>query len=190
MKSAALVIDKPRQIGLREVTVHHPAAGDVVVDVIWSGISSGTEKLLWSGSMPLFPGMGYPLVPGYEAVGRVAMADQAGKLSVGELVFVPGARCYEDVRPLFGASASRVIVDAERVYPISESIGRDGVLLALAATAFHALSVAEHNGPDLIIGHGVLGRLIARMSMALGGAAPTVWEIDEQRLKDRKRRVG
>ena len=34
------------------------------MDVEWSGISTGTERLLWSGRMPPFPGLGYPLVPG------------------------------------------------------------------------------------------------------------------------------
>ena len=46
-------------------------ADDVVVDIEYSGISTGTERLLWTGRMPAFPGMGYPLVPGYESVGRV-----------------------------------------------------------------------------------------------------------------------
>ena len=35
--------------------------------------------------------------------------------------------------------------------------------------------------PDLIIGHGVLGRMLARLTLAAGGEPPTVWEIDEAR---------
>ena len=35
--------------------------------------------------------------------------------------------------------------------------------------------------PDLIVGHGVLGRLLARMTVAAGAPAPTVWEIDADR---------
>jgi 3-hydroxyethyl bacteriochlorophyllide a dehydrogenase len=46
----------------------------MVVDIRYSGISTGTEKLFWSGQMPPFPGMGYPLVPGYEAAGEVVEA--------------------------------------------------------------------------------------------------------------------
>lgn len=45
----------------------------VLVEVHYSGISTGTEKLLWTGKMPNFPGMGYPLIPGYESVGRIMM---------------------------------------------------------------------------------------------------------------------
>ncbi|MEL6921127.1 MAG: chlorophyll synthesis pathway protein BchC [Pseudomonadota bacterium] len=182
MKAKAIVIDEPGRVSLRDVVLQQPSVDDVVVDILWSGISTGTEKLLWSGNMPAFPGMGYPLVPGYEAVGRVSIAHtDNGSLSVGDLVFVPGAHCYEDVRPLFGASASRVIVKAEKVYRISDKVGRDGVLLALAATAFHALSISERQLPDLIIGHGVLGRLLARLTLALGGDAPTLWEVDDAR---------
>ena len=46
----------------------------MLVEVDYSGISTGTEKLLFNGRMPAFPGMGYPLVPGYESVGRIVDA--------------------------------------------------------------------------------------------------------------------
>jgi 3-hydroxyethyl bacteriochlorophyllide a dehydrogenase len=35
--------------------------------------------------------------------------------------------------------------------------------------------------PDLIIGHGVMGRLLARLTVAAGLPAPTVWETSEAR---------
>jgi 3-hydroxyethyl bacteriochlorophyllide a dehydrogenase len=35
--------------------------------------------------------------------------------------------------------------------------------------------------PDLIVGHGVMGRLLARITVALGGTPPTVWETQAQR---------
>jgi len=43
--------------------------------------------------------------------------------------------------------------------------------------------MAGHNKtvPDLIVGHGVLGRLLARLTVAAGAPAPTVWEIDPTR---------
>jgi 3-hydroxyethyl bacteriochlorophyllide a dehydrogenase len=125
--------------------------------------------------MPPFPGMGYPLVPGYESVGRVRSAGPAASATVGSRVFVPGARCFGPIRGLFGGAAARVVVPAARVIPIEESLGEQGVLLALAATAHHALAVPGAALPELIVGHGVLGRLLARLTVALGGS-PTVWE--------------
>ena len=35
--------------------------------------------------------------------------------------------------------------------------------------------------PDLVIGHGILGRLIARIAVATGGSTPTVWETNPAR---------
>ena len=114
---------------------------DVVVDMEWTGISTGTERLLWSGRMPPFPGMGYPLVPGYESVGRIAEAGARSGRRAGERVFVPGASCFGEVRGLFGGAASRVVVEAAPCRSARRRRWREnGVLLALAATAHHAIS--------------------------------------------------
>ena len=40
--------------------------------------------------------------------------------------------------------------------------------LALAATARHAIAAPQATMPELIIGHGVLGRLMARIAIAMG----------------------
>ena len=146
------------------------------MDVQWSGISTGTERLLWSGRMPPFPGMGYPLVPGYESVGRVTRAGSSSGRAVGEAVFIPGAKCFGPVRGLFGGAASTLVVPGGRVVPVSEQLGERSALLALAATAYHAMAAPELHHPDLIVGHGVLGRLLARLTIATGGKAPVVWE--------------
>ncbi|MDF8335750.1 chlorophyll synthesis pathway protein BchC [Novosphingobium cyanobacteriorum] len=196
MDALAVILEAPRRIALRKLALtgsiapgQNPdsapaplAPADVLVDVRWSGISSGTEKLLWTGEMPRFPGMGYPLVPGYESLGRIvdAGADVADR--IGDWVFVPGAACYADARALFGGTAQRVILPSARAFPIGESLGADGVLFALAATALHALNGGPP--PDLIIGHGTLGRLLARLSIAMGAPSPTVWERNPARRRD------
>jgi 3-hydroxyethyl bacteriochlorophyllide a dehydrogenase len=151
------------------------------VDIHWTGISTGTERLLWTGRMPPFPGMGYPLVPGYESVGRVLEAGVRSGRHVGDTVFVPGAKCFGAVRGLFGGAAARLVVPGARSVPIAEHLGEQAVLLALAATAYHAIAPGELRHPDLIVGHGVLGRLLARLVLATGGAAPTVWEVNPAR---------
>ncbi|MBU8542838.1 MULTISPECIES: chlorophyll synthesis pathway protein BchC [Roseomonadaceae] len=177
MDTTAVVLEAPERLVLSRLELSPPVAGDVVVDVEWSGISTGTERLLWSGRMPPFPGMGYPLVPGYESVGRVVEAMPEAGLSVGARVFVPGARCFGDVRGLFGGAASRLVVPAARAVRIDDAMGETGVLMALAATAQHAIAAEL---PELIVGHGVLGRLVARLVVAAGGT-PTVWETNPAR---------
>lgn len=182
MDALAVILEQPRHIALQRLAIAAPEDSDVVVEIAFSGISTGTERLLWTGAMPTFPGMGYPLVPGYESVGRVVEAGTASGRSVGDWVFVPGAQCYGKVRGLFGGSASRVTVPGARVIPVDENLGEQGVMLALAATAYHAIAADKADAPDLIIGHGALGRLMARIAMARGGPAPTVWEINEDRM--------
>jgi len=181
MQSFAVVLEKPGTIALAELDLVPSGEADVLVDVELSGISAGTERLLWAGTMPPFPGMGYPLVPGYESIGRVAAAGASSGRAVGDRVFVPGARCFGPVRSLFGGTASRLVVPGSRAFAIDDSIADEGVLLALAATAQHAIAASGAAPPDLIIGHGVLGRLLARLAMLTADEPPTVWERNPAR---------
>jgi 3-hydroxyethyl bacteriochlorophyllide a dehydrogenase len=180
MNALAVVLEKPQQLVLSQLALTAPTADDVVVDIEWSGISTGTERLLWLGEMPQFPGLGYPLVPGYESVGRIVEVGASSGRSVGERVFVPGARCFGEVRGLFGGAASTLVVAGSRTTPVADSLGEGAVLLALAATAQHALAAPHAELPELIVGHGVLGRLLARLAVAAGGA-PVVWETNAAR---------
>jgi len=181
MNTLAVVLEKPQSIALSELELASPQDDDVVVNIAWSGISSGTEKLLWSGRMPDFPGMGYPLVPGYESVGWVSEAGATSGHDVGEMVFVPGANCFGDVRGLFGGAASRLVVPGRRAVPVDEELGKRSLLIALAATAQHAVSRCGERGPELIVGHGVLGRLVAQLTCLAGGPQPVVWEREPAR---------
>lgn len=180
MRTNAVVMEAPGMLTLAEVVLDDPGAADIVVEIAHSGISTGTEKLLWDGRMPAFPGLGYPLVPGYEAIGRVVDAGSASGFRVGQSVFVPGSTAFRDVRGLFGASARTLVVPAARAVATDIAAHPEGVLLALAATAHHAL--AGGAAPDLVIGHGTVGRLLARIAMARGDAAPMVWETRPERM--------
>ena len=185
MKAHAIVFDRPQKVCVRELDVAALSPGDIEVTVDFSGISTGTERLLWNGSMPAFPGMGYPLVPGYESVGRVTAKGEGVSLDVGQTVFVPGASCWPGVHSLFGGSASRLRVPQARVAAVDQNLGPQSVLLALAATAYHSVagggSHAPFDPPQLIVGHGVMGRLLARMTVASGAPAPVVWETQAAR---------
>ncbi|MER2268409.1 chlorophyll synthesis pathway protein BchC [Methylobacterium oxalidis] len=180
MDATAVVLERPEQLALTRLPLTPAGEGDAVVAVSWSGISTGTERLLWSGRMPSFPGMGYPLVPGYESVGTVIAAPEGSGLEIGQSVFVPGARCFGEVRGLFGGAASHLVVPADRLVPIDAALGEQGVLIALAATAYHALAGITPGERSLIVGHGVLGRLLARLNRLAGGM-PTVWETNPVR---------
>ena len=187
MQTTAVVIRQPRHLELVRLELPAPAADEVVVDIEWSGISTGTERLLWSGTMPPFPGLAYPLVPGYESVGRVRATSDASAHLDGQRVYVPGAKCFGDIHGLFGGAASRLVVQAAKVLPVAADLDERGVMLALAATAYHVTGGDPARQPELIVGHGVLGRLLARIAVAVGAPAPTVWEISQQRATGARR---
>ncbi len=180
MDALAVILESPEHLAVKHVALTPPAETDAVVAITWSGISTGTERLLWSGRMPPFPGMGYPLVPGYESVGTVIEADAVGSVRVGQTVYVPGARCFGSVRGLFGGAASHLVAPAGRLVPVDAALGDRACLLALAATAYRALGGIRPGSTPLIVGHGVLGRLLARLTLA-AGAEPTVWETNPAR---------
>jgi len=175
MNADAVVFEEPGRLEVRPVALRDPGSEDVLVRTRWSGVSTGTERLLWTGRMPPFPGLGYPLIPGYEAVGTVVRAGPDSGFAGGETVFVPGTTAWQDVRGLFGATGSDLVVEGGRCLRLPDGMGEDGALMALAATAYHALALTE-TPPELIVGHGALGRLLARLIVASGHEPPTVWE--------------
>lgn len=181
-EARAIVFEQPGVINFRPVGLTVPETGECVVDIEWSGISTGTERLLWDGRMPPFPGLDYPLVPGYESVGRISAVTPGVGLKPGQRVFVPGSRGFTDVRGLFGGASEQLVVAADRLITLDDDLGEEATLLALAGTAYHALARQGLDSlPDLVVGHGVLGRLIARLIVALGGTELVVWETNPQR---------
>ncbi|MEL6119786.1 MAG: chlorophyll synthesis pathway protein BchC [Pseudomonadota bacterium] len=183
MNTLAVLLRGPEDLQLDTLALKPPGEGDIVVSISHSGISTGTEKLFWSGKMPPFPGMGYPLVPGYESVGEVTEVRPGTGYKPGDIVFVPGADCFSDAFGLFGGAAATLVTKANRVTKVDSGLGANGALLALAATAYHAMHGPYKTPPDLIVGHGVLGRLLARLTIAAGAPAPMVWDINPQRCR-------
>ena len=115
----------------------------------------------------------------------LALEREELSLKAGDRVFVPGSNGFAGARGLFGASASHVQLPEGRLVPITDTLGNEGVLLALAATAHHAVRASGRDLPELIVGHGALGRLSARIVVALGGHA-TVWETQKARRSGAK----
>ena len=86
------------------------------------------------------------------------------------------------MRCLFGSSARQLVVPGARAQVVTHDLGSRATLLALAATAYHALRGGRGLLPDLIVGHGALGRLLARLTILLDPSrVPTVWENNPTR---------
>src|SRR5256885_15859092 len=98
----ALFHTAPRCVEIRELPTPLPAAGEVLVRTLRSGISGGTERLVYRGEIPaelalddtigaLGGTFSYPFAYGYACVGEIAESGQgsgqeSGQES-GQLVF-------------------------------------------------------------------------------------------------------
>ena len=87
MPARALFHTAPRCVEIRELPAPRPAAGEVLVRTLSSGISGGTERLVYRGEVPadlalddtidaLGGTFSYPFAYGYACVGEVAESGQ------------------------------------------------------------------------------------------------------------------
>lgn len=131
LSAHAIVFDRTGHADHRSVDLTPPGEGDVVINVDVSGIRTGTECLLREGTMPDFPVMGDPLVPGCKSIGQEVWAGPRADREVGEHVLDPGAACFGSIRDPFGRAPSTRLIpshqiqfnDASRVRENSSSRG-------------------------------------------------------------------
>ena len=156
--------------------------GEVLVRAICSGISRGTESLVFRGEVPPsqyramrapfqegeFPA---PVKYGYASVGEVAEDAGSGQL-VGRAVF-----CLFPHQDVY-------CVPADDVTPVPEGVptGR-AVLAANMESALTIVWDAKPSAGDriVVIGAGVLGLLVAWLCRQVPGTAVTVVDVNPER---------
>ncbi len=179
----AIVMPAAQTVEVRDVTLTAPLDTDVTIQTLYTSISAGTERMLYAGHMP-HPMLQFPVVPGYETVGRViAVGSQAPAELLNSIVYVGGARCYVDVNPAWGGQSSTLHADGQRVVTLAGLDPEHGVFLALAATALHGVDMAGDIAGKkvLILGQGPVGQLAARIAKARG-AIVIVTDVSAHRL--------
>jgi 2-desacetyl-2-hydroxyethyl bacteriochlorophyllide A dehydrogenase len=195
----AVVIERPGDVGLREVPDPTPGPDDLVVAVRGAGIC-GTDVHLFDGDLPYNR---FPLIPGHEFYGEVVAVGrsvEAGRL--GTLVAVdPNISCracaecrrgrsnlclnYEALGiTLNGAAAEYVRVPVELAYRLPHDISHAGALLAEPLScAIHGFDVLPRNPSDryLIYGAGTMGLLMGLIAADTGSAPVQVVEPNPYR---------
>ncbi|WP_211200545.1 zinc-dependent alcohol dehydrogenase [Bosea caraganae] len=180
MQARALWYIAPSECALNGVNLPVPGPQDCVIRTLWSGISRGTERLVFEGRVPPsehermrapfqegdFP---FPVKYGYCAVGEV----EAGPAEMlGETVF-----CLHPHQDRFIAAPDRLLIVPKNVP------ARRAVLAANMETALNAHWDAASGPGDRItvVGGGVLGLLVAWIAARLPGAEVTLVDIDPRR---------
>ena len=159
----------PRQVELRREPLPDVGPDDVRVRALVSGLSHGTEMLVYRGQAPadleldlptLRGSFSFPIKYGYASVGRVVdLGQDVRDLGVGDLVFT-----------LHPHQSEYVVPASLAVRLASETEPERGVFLANLETAVNvALDAAPRLGERvLVLGQGVVGLLIARLLRAAG----------------------
>lgn len=165
---------------IRETALTAPAAGEVLVRALCSGISRGTESLVFHGRVPSsqyaamrcpfqvgdFPA---PVKYGYASVGRV----EAGPAELhGQRVF-----CLHPHQELY-------VVPADAVIPLPDTVpDARGVLAANMETAVNGMWDAAPRVGDRIavVGAGVVGCMMAALAARLPGTQVELIDTDPRR---------
>jgi len=154
--------------------------GEVLVRTIYSGVSRGTEALVFRGEVPAsqHEAMRAPFQEG-----RFPGPVKYGYASVGEVVEGPAGLRDREVFCLY-PHQDLYCVPAAAVAPLPDGVpaGR-AVLAANAETALNALWDA-HLGPGdrvLVVGAGVVGLLVAWLCTRLPGTEVAVFDVDPGR---------
>lgn len=169
-----------RRAELRAAAAPEPGPGEAYVLTLWSGVSRGTEKLVYDGRVPLseydrmkapfqegeFP---YPVKYGYCAVGII---EQGPKDWLGIPVFA--------LHP----HQTRFTMPVDRLVAVPEGVPlRRATLAANMETALNAVwdSGAGPGDRIVIVGAGVIGLLVAYLAARLPGAEVIVADVEPRR---------
>ncbi|RNL80154.1 zinc-dependent alcohol dehydrogenase [Nocardioides marmorisolisilvae] len=167
---------------IRTVDVAEPGPGQVRVRSLHSGVSRGTETLVFRGAVPVdqhermraphqdgeFPG---PVKYGYLNVGVVEAGEPA---LVGRTVF-----CLHPHQTAYVVAASEVTPVPEQV-PATRAV--------LAGTVETALNALWDAGPRLgdriaVVGAGMVGCSVARLAAGIPGAEVVLADVDPTRAE-------
>lgn len=155
-------------------------ASDVRVRTLYTGVSRGTESLVWQGRVPVSE---YQRMRAPFQDGDFPFPVKYGYSSVGIVEEGPEALCGKPVFCLY-PHQSRYVVPVDAVTPVPEAVpaGR-AVLTANLETAINALWDAAPLVGDRIsvIGAGVVGSLVAWLAAAIPGTDVELVDINPDR---------
>ncbi len=197
MKS--IVIEKPNDITLKEREVPEPGPGEVMIQVMASGIC-GTDLHIYRGE---YLGS-YPVIPGHEFSGVVvAVGNQVQRFKPGDRVAVePNIACDNCVNclnnrqnfclnwqaigvTLPGGMEEYVIAPEKAVFSIGELPFEYGAFMEPLSCVVHGVERAQIDLADhvAIFGAGPIGNLMIQMARLQGAARITVLESNPGRLE-------
>lgn len=184
MKRAARAfwLGSPDHGEIRDVELRAPGEGEVLVRTLWSGVSRGTETLVFRGGVPVnqYAAMRAPFQEG-DFPGPV----KYGYLNVGVVEEGPDALVGRTVFCLY-PHQTRYVVPVGAVTPVPDSVPAERAVLAgTVETAVNALWDASPLAGDRIavVGGGMIGSSVAALIARFPGVRVQLVDADPGRAK-------
>jgi threonine dehydrogenase-like Zn-dependent dehydrogenase len=165
---------------IRPVTLPEPREDEVLVRTLWSGVSRGTETLVFRGGVP--PGQ-YAAMRAPFQEGEFPGPVKYGYLNVGVVEQGPAELCGRTVFCLYPHQTAYV-VPAAAVTVVPEGVPpARAVLTGTVETAVNALWDAAPLIGDrvTVVGAGMVGCCVARLLSLLPGVQVTLVDVEADR---------
>jgi threonine dehydrogenase-like Zn-dependent dehydrogenase len=180
LDARAFWVGRPGHGEIRPVTLAPPSPDEVLVRTLYSGVSRGTETLVFSGSVPpaLYATMRAPFQDG-DFPGPI----KYGYLNVGVVEAGPAALLGRTVFCLY-PHQTRYVVPVSAVTPVPSDVpAARAVLAGTVETAVNALWDAAPLVGDRIavVGAGMVGCCVAAVVAKIPGARVQLVDVDESR---------
>lgn len=172
----------PGEGEIRPVEVPEPGDGEVLVRTLYSGVSRGTESLVFRGGVPESQ---YALMRAPFQEGEFPAPVKYGYLNVGVVEQGPPALTGRTVFCLY-PHQTRYVVPASAVTPVPETVPpARAVLAGTVETAVNALWDAAPLVGDRIavVGAGMVGCCVARLLAGLPGARVQLVDTNPERAE-------
>ncbi len=180
VEARAFWVEEPGRGAIRAEALPEPGPGDAVVRALVSGISRGTESLVFRGLVPneLKEAMRCPFQAG-EPPGPV----KYGYCLVGQVEAGPPALVGRRVFVLH-PHQDRLVVPATSCRPVPETVPTERA--ALAANMETAVNILWDAGATVgqrvaVVGGGVVGCLVAFLARRMPGATVQLIDVDPTR---------
>lgn len=177
MKARAFWAVEPGRGIIRDSDITAPTGDEVLIRTLWSGVSRGTESLVWRGGVP---GSQHQAMRCPFQDGDFPFPVKYGYASVGVIEDGPAERVGETVFVLY-PHQDRYVVPTGWAHPLPEGVPpRRAVLAANLETAVNALWDSGATALDRVVvfGAGVVGGLFAVLAARLPGAEVTLVDLD------------
>jgi 2-desacetyl-2-hydroxyethyl bacteriochlorophyllide A dehydrogenase len=180
MQTTAILFTDIEQVTLAPVEIPEPAAGEVLLEALYTVISPGTELRCRAGQQE---GARFPLIPGYSFVGRVIDRGSAATLASGTLVYGKGtARASENLT--WGGHIQHAVQAEQDVLPLPPDLPPLwGAVTRVVAIAYRGVRLSRPAAHETVavIGQGTIGALSARLH-AISGARVVVFDLSPARI--------